>query len=76
MALQTRIGRILAKPLKSLHPKTCVLNRKAHRFGEYRLSGERFGRFRVQASTQVFAETLEILGFLTASKPSGEWFEN
>src|SRR4051794_15234037 len=36
--------------------KTFVLNGKAHRFGESRLSGERFASFGAWSSTQVFAE--------------------
>jgi len=63
--------------LKLFAPKTCVLNGKAHRFGEYRLSGERFARFGARASTQGFRlNALEMLGFLGRQNRSGEWFES
>jgi hypothetical protein len=54
--------------LKSLDPKTFVLNGKAHRFGEYRPFGERFGHFAAKASTQVSDESLGNAGLLRPSK--------
>src|SRR5436190_23830690 len=65
---QTQSERRGPKSLKSLRPKTFVLNGKAHRFGEYRLSGERFACFGSRASTQVFAESLANAGLFRPTK--------
>jgi hypothetical protein len=58
-----RLQNACAKCLKSLYLKTCVLDGPAHRFGEYRFSGERFGLFGDKPSTQVWLKALEMLGF-------------